>query len=80
MATPTAPELEPTKFEGTSSSFIAQPRLAPFSEKDEARIDAVTVDTAHRCLITNCLPQHAVDYAHLLPRAAAEREVTEIFI
>jgi hypothetical protein len=80
MIRPTAPELEPTNFHATTSVVTRQPRLAPFTKKDEARVDAVTLDTARRCLITNCLPQHAVDYAHLMPRAADESEVTETVI
>jgi hypothetical protein len=45
------------------------------SEAANRRVDAVTANTGNRCLITNCLPEYAVYYAHLLPRVAKDSEV-----
>jgi hypothetical protein len=66
---PSAPDTTPT----TPSK--RHQRLDPFSAAAKRRVDAVTTNTGNRCLITNCLPEHAVDYAHLLPRVAKDSEV-----
>jgi len=61
--------------DGTTTKLERYQRLEAFSAAAKRRVDAVTADAGNRCLITNCLPEHAVDYAYLLPRVAKNSEV-----
>ncbi|KAI0283827.1 hypothetical protein BC826DRAFT_973606 [Russula brevipes] len=64
--------------DGTTSKLERYQRLEAFSAAAKRRVDAVTANTGNRCLITDCLPEHAVDYAHLLPRVAKNSELTKL--
>jgi hypothetical protein len=58
---------EPSAHDTTPSKRLQEQAMSAAAKR---RVDAVTANTENRCLITNCLPAHAVDYAHVLPRAA----------
>jgi hypothetical protein len=67
------PGPEPSDPDTTPSKRHQQ--LEAFSEAAKRRVDAVTANMENRCLVTNCLPKHAVEYAHLLHRAATDTVV-----
>jgi hypothetical protein len=63
---------EPSAHDTTPSKRLQKEGISAAAKR---RVDAVTANMENRCLITNCLPEHAVDYAHVLPRAATDTEV-----
>jgi hypothetical protein len=62
-------EPEPSAHDTTPSKRLQQEGISAAAKR---RVDAITANMENRCLVTNCLPEHAVDYAHVLPRAATD--------
>jgi hypothetical protein len=62
-------EPEPSAHDTTPSKRLQKEGISVAAKR---RVDAVTANMENRCPVTNCLPAHAVDYAHVLPRAAKD--------
>lgn len=61
-----APEPSPSDIDATPSESPALPA------KIRERVDAATENTRGRCLISNVNSEYAVEYAHVLQRAASD--------